>query len=263
MNVGFYSLIVIPALASCTGADFTHGPSDGWTATSQETPGSGSVDFDWLLTGDRAVAPLQVFNDENRTWLQFGPGQILPAIFAVTSGREQPVHYRLQSPYAVIDGRWPEFVMHGGGLTAYASHGGAAHVQAAFPPMPLSAPKSPLQDKTAAAQPLATSVTSIAPPSTTFDAGPDDVNMRRALTRWAQLSGWTFATEHWTLDADIPLAGAADLGVDFKVAVNRLLETTELGDRPAHPCFYSNRVLRVVPLAEACDRAAGAFGALS
>ena len=81
--------------------------------------------------------------------------------------------------------------------------------------------------------------------------------MRRALVRWARLAGWTFSAQHWTLDADIPLAGSADLGSDFKLAVNDLLDATELSDRPAHPCFYNNHVLRVVPLAEACDRAVG------
>jgi hypothetical protein len=33
-----------------------------------------------------------------------------------------------------------------------------------------------------------------------------------------------------------------------------LIEATELSDRPLQPCFYANQVLRVVPLAEACDR---------
>jgi hypothetical protein len=261
MNVGFYSLLVIPALVSCAGTEFAPSSSDTWAATSQQT--RGPVDFDWLLTGDRAVAPIQVFNDENQTWLQFAPDQVLPAIFVVASGREQPIRYRRQSPYAVVEGHWSEFVLHGGGLSARATYGGSRHAsQATRPEAPSSSLHSTSEDAPVA-QSQGKPRASAAVPKTTFDAGPDDVNMRRALVRWAQLAGWTFSAEHWTLDADIPLAGAADLGIDFKVAVNRLLESTELGDRPAHPCFYTNRVLRVVPLAEACDRVVGAFGGLS
>ncbi|WP_195829583.1 TcpQ domain-containing protein, partial [Bordetella pertussis] len=63
-----------------------------------------------------------------------------------------------------------------------------------------------------------------------FRAAPPDLTLRAVLARWARAAGWTFEAEHWALDVDIPL------------------------ERPAQPCFYANRVLRVVPLAQACDR---------
>ncbi|KDC09778.1 toxin co-regulated pilus biosynthesis protein Q, partial [Bordetella bronchiseptica E012] len=85
-------------------------------------------------------------------------------------------------------------------------------------------------------------------------AAPPDQTLRAVLARWARAAGWTFEPEHWTLDVDIPLAGRAELPGDFKAAVRALLATTELSERPAQPCFYANRVLRVVPLAQACDR---------
>lgn len=90
-----------------------------------------------------------------------------------------------------------------------------------------------------------------------FNAAPADHSMRQALSRWAQAAGWTFAPEHWTVPVDIPLTGSADFGGDFKAAVRDLLAATELAEQPLQPCFYSNQVLRVVPLPEACDRTAG------
>ncbi|MGX5659121.1 TcpQ domain-containing protein [Castellaniella ginsengisoli] len=87
-----------------------------------------------------------------------------------------------------------------------------------------------------------------------FEVTPADGNVRRALGRWASVAGWTFAPEHWDVDADIPLAGSAAFGGSFRQAVRGLLSATELGDRPVQPCFYANRVLRVVPLAQRCDR---------
>ncbi|WP_262357377.1 TrbG/VirB9 family P-type conjugative transfer protein, partial [Bordetella pertussis] len=35
---------------------------------------AGQYRFDWQLSGDPAVAPLQVFDDARRIWLQFAPG---------------------------------------------------------------------------------------------------------------------------------------------------------------------------------------------
>jgi hypothetical protein len=84
--------------------------------------------------------------------------------------------------------------------------------------------------------------------------------MRRVLLRWAAGAGWTFGPEHWAVDVDIPLAGGADFGADFKGAVRGLMAATELGERPLQPCFYANRVLRVVPAAQACDRSAARPG---
>jgi hypothetical protein len=336
------------ALASCAGDPFGAKPAQAWPVPTQVA--RGHIDFDWLLSGDRAVAPLQVFNDAGSTWLQFARGQSLPAIFAVVQGQEAVVPYVWQEPYAVLAGRWPEIVLRGGRLTARARYGaqlaslpapGALPVGEAAreegPPRPGGADPSAVQTALSAgavalaalevpvpgapvpnaigllaalptgaapqeaadrqkaryisaleaAGPVAPSAVPLLPTAAspafpgsaagakrapaparsdvsalpaisavTFGAGPQDVNMRRALTRWARLAGWTFSPQHWAVDADIPLAGSAELGADFKLAVNRLLESTELSDRPAHPCFYSNRVLRVLPLAEPCVRAA-------
>lgn len=101
----------------------------------------------------------------------------------------------------------------------------------------------------------------VPPPSTVkrpvarlFEATPADGNIRRALGRWARSAGWIFDAEHWAVDVDIPLAGSAAFGEEFVPAVRGLLAATELGDRPLQPCFYANQVLRVIPLAQRCDR---------
>lgn len=90
-----------------------------------------------------------------------------------------------------------------------------------------------------------------------FDVRPSDMTVRDVLTRWAQQTGWTHKPEHWALDRDLPVSGTADasaFGFDFKIAVRKLLASTEMTDRPVQPCFYSNHVVRVVPRAELCDR---------
>ena len=46
----------------------------------------GDFSFDWILGGDRSVAPLQVFDNGRQTWLQFAPGSPVPAIFIRTFG---------------------------------------------------------------------------------------------------------------------------------------------------------------------------------
>jgi Toxin co-regulated pilus biosynthesis protein Q len=87
-----------------------------------------------------------------------------------------------------------------------------------------------------------------------FEVTPADLNLRRTLARWSKLVGWSFEPEHWTLHNDIPISGSASLGNDFKGAVRTLLASSEMTDLPAQPCFYSNNVLRVIPLTELCSR---------
>lgn len=94
-------------------------------------------------------------------------------------------------------------------------------------------------------------------PVSHYAVSPADHTIRQALERWARTSNWTFSAEHWAVDVDIPLVGDANFETDFKSAVRELLAATEMGDRPLQPCFYSNRVLRVVPYAQACDRRGG------
>uniref|UniRef100_UPI00366ABE4F TrbG/VirB9 family P-type conjugative transfer protein n=1 Tax=Bordetella pertussis TaxID=520 RepID=UPI00366ABE4F len=79
---------------------------------------AGQYRFDWQLSGDPAVAPLQVFDDARRIWLQFAPGQPIPAIFAHGAGGERPVPYLRRDPYIVVDGAWPALSLRGGRYVA-------------------------------------------------------------------------------------------------------------------------------------------------
>jgi len=222
-------------------------------ATDNVTPDT-AYDFSWRLSGERAIAPLQVFDDGRRTWLHFAPGQPLPAIFAVGRGGERPVPYRRRDPYVVIDGVWPALIMRGGNLRAMARRQAAAAFDETADP---AAALVPAADATADS-PAAADGAVPAPHASTpaFHAEITDGNLRQVLVRWAGLAGWTFGPEHWDVDVDIPLAGGASFGDDFKQAVRALVSATEMAERPLQPCFYANHVLRVVPYAQACDRAA-------
>jgi hypothetical protein len=297
--------------------------------------------FDWELSGHRAVAPVQVFDDGRKTWLQFSPQQPVPAIFVGSDGGGRPLAYAQDGPYVVLDGVWSVLVLRGGRLkstirrlndrdggqhakneaqqisgadaraTASASAtpvavdgletGHAVHSQGASAAIPVAAadavagnalrpssaqaaaatelaaepvatgraatpagvaratvqPESPKSSSLASTLTAASFDLSGSSPAERFQVSPQDINLRLALARWARQADWTFEPEHWTVDVDIPIMGAASFELDFKLAVRELAASTELADRPVQPCFYSNRVLRVVPYAQPCDRTAG------
>jgi len=93
-----------------------------------------------------------------------------------------------------------------------------------------------------------------APSAEHFTVSRSDHTLREALVAWSRRAGWTHDPEHWTVPFDLPVLSSADLGTDFKSAVRALLSSTDLTNLPLQPCFYSNKVLRVVPKAELCDR---------
>jgi hypothetical protein len=298
-------IFFLAAGLSCLGACTWSGPGPGgssWQASGQSKQG---FRFDWQLSGDPAVAPLQVFDDVHETWLQFLPGQPLPAIFGTGAGAEHPLPYVRRDPYVVVAGTWNGLSFRGGRLTAWAQRahtgtadpahlrqsdarlaqsttvsanasqrpqpddgapaalagdtsapdGGAVNVDA---PIRHAAPGATLPDTP---QGATTSDALVAPRVTSFRAAAPDATLRAVLARWADAAGWTFHPQHWAVDVDIPLAAAAEFSGDFKSAVRGLLAATELADRPLQPCFYGNRVLRVVPLAQSCSRAATPQGA--
>ncbi len=322
---------------------------------------AGTYDFAYRLSGDRRVAPVQVFDDGRTTWLQYHPGQVLPAIFAGEDGN--PNEFRLapytrQGPYLVIEGVVPAIVMRLGNATARADYIGKAprtglrhlprasfdpwqresHLKASdhnggsFPTTtaqtnsgsagkpdsswaaphqktavgwgkPVNEPINMMNDQNASSgraggamsnrtvpsrenQRIASSDFKTTPkdasaPNGTalfhtasmpvasvgqvleFDAAVTDGNMRKTLQRWAREAGWRFDNEHWTVNVDIPLTASASFGSDFRDAVRGLLSATELADHPLQPCFYSNRVLRVVPLSQACDRTVSPVAAVT
>lgn len=296
-------------LSACAGfPDWVVTPS----SFSSSGTGFGQYSFNWSLSGDRQVAPLQVFDDGHTTWLQFLPGQPVPAIFLSSAGGEKILSYGRQGDYLVLDGIWPVLSFRGGNLIAQARRGlideTSEKVQtplktAGSDVSSLAVHASPsvmteLQDvhdtasssvegvsdttkessTASAAAPrlkpaqtlvsrsdstrLLTEASFVSDDSETAHGLPYDItlkdqNLRQTLSRWARQARWTFASEHWAVDVDIPVSGEAVFGSTFSSAVQELLSATELAERPLRPCFYSNRVLRVVPYAQSCDRSAG------
>lgn len=264
--------------------------------------GAKSFDFAYRLSGDRRVAPIQVFDDGSTTWLQYHPGQVLPAIFAAAAGDTgslQLAAYTRQGPYLVLDGVVSTIVMRLGNATARADYIGnaprtglrlsshhalqawqhAAISPAADQDVAFTVEPEPTSAYRAAANPSgarpasasgAEAYARVASPQAAqqyrvleFDAAVSDGNMRKVLQRWARDAGWRFDNEHWAVDVDIPLTASASFGSDFREAVRGLLSATELADHPLQPCFYSNRVLRVVPLSQPCDRTVSPVAALA
>lgn len=94
----------------------------------------------------------------------------------------------------------------------------------------------------------------VPPPVPTWTVSPQDRTIREALKNWTLRAGWTFEPEYWTLPMDIPVTASATFSGDFKSAVRQLIAATELSDTPSQPCFYQNRVVRVVPINQVCDQ---------
>lgn len=225
----------------------------------------GALDFSWKLSGDRSVAPLQVFSDATHIWLQWQPNQTLPAIFGVDAHGEQLVSYERQGPYTKLDPHWAGLVFRGAHRQARARRQKDSVVTQLTPlePLPRIAPAVSSVVSVSVPDPVTpvslasstTVVSSTQPISQAFYAITNtDKNLRQALARWSGLSGWRFQVEHWAVDVDIPLTATANFSDDFVGSVRALIEATELSERPLQPCFYANQVLRVVPMTEACDR---------
>ena len=269
----------------------------------------GHYSFDWNLSGDRQLAPLQVFDNGKETWLQFMPEQFVPAIFRRTQNGKKPLTYTRRGDYLIIDGVWPELIFRGGTSRAVAqkriaqNSADLSDVEPSASPVlvsepvdaldtvdspdtsasvatPLSAardhrleasPSGAFTDdvglftdasfKTIEATQLTPRSDDISSPhealSVSYGVRLQDLNLRKALHRWALQARWTFAPEHWAVDVDIPVSGEAVFNGPFQDAVQDLLSATELAERPLRPCFYSNRVLRVVSYSQSCDRSGG------
>lgn len=220
--------------------------------------GSLSFNFDWRLRGDRALGPLQVFDNGRQTWLQFAPQQDLPAVFAYTNTGEIPLDIQSKGQFHIFDGAWDHLVFRGGQSVAQAFKRGldplpdlvvasspgiaSASIAGAFPVV--------LTPDTQADAPLGVEVSVLLP---VYEVHREDNTLRQALSRWATDAGWVFEPEHWSVSIDYPISAAAQFDPDFSRSVRDLLASTEMAEQPLQPCFYSNRVLRVVTWSQACD----------
>ncbi|QXR34578.1 TcpQ domain-containing protein [Alcaligenes aquatilis] len=84
-------------------------------------PGARVFNFDWRLSGDPQVGPMQVFDNGTRIWLHFAPEQRLPAVFGRRDGQEVLLSLRPSGQFQLIDGLWAELVFRAGRAQAQAS----------------------------------------------------------------------------------------------------------------------------------------------
>lgn len=84
-------------------------------------PGARVFNFDWRLSGDPQVGPMQVFDNGTRIWLHFAPDQILPAVFGRRDGQEVLLSLRPSGQFQLVDGLWAELVFRAGRAQAQAS----------------------------------------------------------------------------------------------------------------------------------------------
>lgn len=92
----------------------------------QTLSAAGPFDFNWQLSGDPEVAPVQVFSHSHQIWLQFNQMAYLPAIFGLKQGQSHALSYQRFDPYVVIEGQWQELLFQGGHLQARARHASLA-----------------------------------------------------------------------------------------------------------------------------------------
>lgn len=248
-------------------------------------PGARVFNFDWRLSGDPKVGPMQVFDNGTRIWLHFAPDQILPAVFGRRDGQEVLLSLRPSGQFQLVDGLWAELVFRAGRAQAQASLrrkssqsegsalSGAEESDVLAQPLPIGDPLKPssvgavqvleLEPEPAPAQ-LVQRVAFQAssdmwavnlpnPDSTVFELRLKDRTLRQALMRWAKQAKWVFAPEHWTLEVDFPVKAAASFKGNFESAVVQLLTAAQLNAHSLQACFYSNQVLRVLASPQPCD----------
>lgn len=76
-----------------------------WSASIGMAFAAPSYDFAYRVSGDRRVAPQQVFDDGVSTYLQFFPGQVLPALIAIGSdGSQRLLTHAQLGPYVTVSG---------------------------------------------------------------------------------------------------------------------------------------------------------------
>lgn len=95
----------------------------------------------------------------------------------------------------------------------------------------------------------------VEPPKQIWRISPQDGTVRQALVRWASDANWTFGPDQWELNFDLPIQAPAEFEADsFQEATQALSQAVAMSESPIRPCFYGNRVLRMVPFTRSCNR---------
>lgn len=86
----------------------------------------GRYDFAYQVVAHNRVRPVQVFDDGQNTYFQFGAGDAVPAIFRVTDDGPEMAAQSFEGPYLRIDGIAAEYILRLGtasGRVVYTSQG--------------------------------------------------------------------------------------------------------------------------------------------
>ncbi len=259
----FRSCVLVMWSLGLSACQVSQGP-DGLLAD----PDTRVFNFDWRLSGDSQVGPLQVFDNGIRTWLHFAPEQILPAVFGRRDGQETLLPLRPSGQFQLIDGLWAELLFRAGRAQAQASQslkqGGSSNEEGESGLLPAreqgkgetpaELTQKPTFQATSNLLPAHASALGDQPPEIpVFELRLKDKTLRQALIRWARQAKWVFDSEHWTLDVDFPIKAAARFEGGFESAVAQLLAAAQLNAHPLQACFYSNQVLRVLAGPQVCD----------
>ncbi len=244
---------------------------------------STAFDFNWHLRGERAVGPIQVFDNGQQTWIQFSPEQSLPVVLAVDQQGEQALELIQRGQFHVVLGTWDRLVFRDGSRRAQAFRQGMEPLDFSLTPV-LAATTQSVAVSVRETAPTETSALSeptnmalvlnptpdehpeqartyaLASAATPYAVQRLDQTLRQALQRWAIQAGWVFEAEHWSVDIDYPISAAAQFDTDFQQSVQALLASTEMSEHPLQPCFYTNHVLRVINWTQACDHSAPLTG---
>ncbi|MBJ7264163.1 MAG: TcpQ domain-containing protein [Burkholderiaceae bacterium] len=90
----------------------------------------------------------------------------------------------------------------------------------------------------------------------TWHISPSDGTVRQALMRWAGAENWTFGADQWELNFDLPIEAQAEFQAEsFQQATQALSQAIAMTESPVRPCFYANRVLRMIPFTRSRNRA--------
>ncbi len=106
MRLRFFTLMTSAALVAGLAGCATQprepvaAPSNQYAPRPPATPVDIGADWNYMVSGDAAIRPVQVFSMGGKTYLQMRPQQVVPAL--VVGG--QPIPFRISQPYIVVDG---------------------------------------------------------------------------------------------------------------------------------------------------------------
>ncbi|BBO59925.1 TcpQ domain-containing protein [Mycoavidus sp. B2-EB] len=209
--------------------------------------------FDWHISGAPEVAPLQVFDNGQKLYLQFRKGFPTPVILADKPDGQILLHWRVESPYIVLNQLESRLHFRLGRQHAQAwRKNSKLHMATAWPAKTVKtvAPQALFLPTNAAKIPAKTQPESQKPAPTLWQVKRSDENLRQLLTRWAQIESWHLV---WDVNHDIPIQAEDQSHSNFKEAVRRVLGSTALTEYQIKPCFYANRVVRVVRKTTVCN----------